>query len=133
MQPARNHQSTTIRTFLVTLIPALGPGRPIRACNAYHAVAEAADCALNDVCIPIWERRNHWRDQFVGTPPIEQCYMPRDGSGRQWLVQEQPESEEHDGFAGLNAWADERAARRAADARRAAESKERRLGFWKRA
>lgn len=56
-------------------------GVTVEAANDYHAVAEVADCAVNDVAIPIWERQVHpWQ------PRGARCYMPLDGSGRQWIV-----------------------------------------------
>ena len=77
-------------TFVVTEI-GCPPGAPARieAPNDYYAVAEAAGCAVNDVCLPIWER-NPGRHGIGGARPIyaQRAYMPLDGSGRQWMVED---------------------------------------------
>ena len=52
------------------------PEQTVDAYNPMHAVAQVARCGVLDVCIPIWSRDN------------TECYMPRDDSGRQWLVRE---------------------------------------------
>lgn len=48
----------------------------IDAHSPTDAVAEAAGCPWEAVCLPIW------------TTAAGSCYMPRDDSGRQWLVGE---------------------------------------------
>lgn len=67
--------------------------RRIEAPNDYHAVAEAAGCAVNDVPIPIWEGEPE-RHPLAGDRPryAVRCYMPRDNSGRQWLVRDGSEA-----------------------------------------
>lgn len=59
----------------------------IEAANDYHAVAVAADCALNDVPLPIWQEAEvSWRQRGA------RCYVPNDNTGRQWLVHDDTES-----------------------------------------
>ena len=62
----------------------VGHGTPvsIEAHNAIEAVAEAAQCATHMVCLPIWREGP---DRLRETYAVE-CYMPLDGTGRQWLV-----------------------------------------------
>lgn len=73
-----------MKTFLVQLVGEHA-SRPIEAANDYHAVAEAANCAVNDVAIPIWEEKvESW------APRGSRCYMPLDNTGRQWIVRDAP-------------------------------------------
>lgn len=69
-----------------------GPVTRIEAVNEYQAVAEVAQCAVNDVMPPIWRqgfRRLTWGQLEAGINEYEErCYMPIDNSGRQWLVRD---------------------------------------------
>lgn len=59
----------------------------VEAYNDYEAVAEIAGCTVHAVCLPIWRRgrRSRWNPQDY----TERCYMPRDNTGRQWLVKDE--------------------------------------------
>lgn len=61
--------------------------RLIDADNDYEAVAHVADCNPMDVCLPIW-RRGATPTQAHLQQYRERCYMPRDNSGRQWIVRD---------------------------------------------
>jgi hypothetical protein len=63
------------------MVGTMGPGKPIEACNVFHAVAEAAGCSVHDVCLPIWiDWCDRWGAAGIG------CFMPLDQTGRQWLA-----------------------------------------------
>jgi hypothetical protein len=53
--------------------------------SPHHAVEQAAACNFEDVCTSIWRRG----PRYDGTWQ-EECYMPRDNTGRQWLVKVPP-------------------------------------------
>jgi hypothetical protein len=60
-------------TYVVQMIGS-DSTQQIDADSAHHAVETAAGCDWRLVCLPIWRDRTR------------ECYMPRDDSGRQWLV-----------------------------------------------
>jgi hypothetical protein len=70
--------------FVVTEVGKPESARQVEAANDYHAVAEVAGCAVKDVPIHIWEERR----QHPWHPRRARCYMPRDNSGRQWVVED---------------------------------------------
>lgn len=65
-----------MKTFRVIEVGTL-QGVVVEAHNDDHAIAEVAQCAVNDVPLPLW-----------GQPDGRRCYMPFDNSGRQWLIEE---------------------------------------------
>ncbi len=54
----------------------MGPWQEVESWTVYAAVAEVADCAINDVPCSIWRNRDTGAE----------CFMPRDNTGRQWEV-----------------------------------------------
>lgn len=72
-----------MKKFIVTEV--CGASTTVEAANDYHAVAEVADCAVNDVALPIWEQQvQPWAARG------QRCYMPLDKTGRQWIVEDSP-------------------------------------------
>ena len=62
----------------------MGLGITVEAYSALYAVAEVAGCDLLAVTLPIWRQGlDKWHRRYE-----VECYMPLDGSGRQWLVRE---------------------------------------------
>lgn len=56
----------------------------VEAHSSMLAVAEAACCNWRAVCLPIWRREPSWGRGL--TTYNEECFMPLDNSGRQWIV-----------------------------------------------
>jgi hypothetical protein len=86
LEQTRNaHAPLCPRTYAVQMIGEPDVGL-FEAHSATDAVALAAECDWRAVCLPIW-----WVSPRTKTPraPIgTECYMPRDDSGRQWLVRD---------------------------------------------
>lgn len=59
----------------------------VEAGNQQMAVADIAGCQIGHVCVPIWVTSEGARFR---NRVLLSCYMPRDGSGRQWIVEECP-------------------------------------------
>lgn len=57
------------------------PQHAVEAHSPWSAVEQVARCNFEDIGLPIWRRG----PRFNGTWDVE-CYMPRDDTGRQWLV-----------------------------------------------
>ena len=84
-----------MREFIIqTIGQPMGTEQRIEAHTAQNAVAEAANCEVVLVCLPIWrtEPRSHTGGNEASARYLgeygRECYMPRDDSGRQWLVRE---------------------------------------------
>ncbi|MEO8298760.1 MAG: hypothetical protein ABI574_13235 [Burkholderiales bacterium] len=73
-----------------------GQATKVEAHNDTYAVAQVAGCTVFEVCVPIrCEKPKHWSVHPTSGRPIqkafwqeyeERYYMPRDDSGRQWMV-----------------------------------------------
>ena len=58
------------------------PEVAVEASSAAMAVALTAGCRFTDVCLPIWRQGpDAWHEHYA-----EECFMPLDDSGRQWIV-----------------------------------------------
>lgn len=69
-------------TYLVQSVgQPMGPFLEIEAASPHHAVEIAAGCHPEDVGLPIWRAGPRFNGSWE-----RECYMPRDDSGRQWLV-----------------------------------------------
>ena len=77
----------------------MGAKLSIDAHGPSNAVAEVAGCDPRLVCLPIWTQheptRWHTNPHTLKLESskfhqrlVAECYMPRDDSGRQWLVRE---------------------------------------------
>lgn len=83
-----------MKTFSVQMVGEVDIGL-LEAHSASDAVVAAAGCEWLDVGLPIWacvlvfDYDAGRRVPSVPAHPVgTECYMPRDNSGRQWLVRE---------------------------------------------
>jgi hypothetical protein len=68
------------RKYIVTEVGDPSP-RIVEAPSAWEAVKEVAACAFEEVCLSIWRS-----EPLPNGTYRKECYMPRDNSGRQWVV-----------------------------------------------
>lgn len=83
--PTPEPRKTGYRPFTVQMVGQ--PAQPLHTVDAYsgiHAVAQVAGCDVMTVGLPIWRQGPDRRGERYEV----ECYMPLDGSGRQWLVRE---------------------------------------------